>query len=193
MPRYDLMHWSQRVRDQQAARAQAPATPYPSEPSVRPPAKPRATRPKPPKDEDAELLSVSQRALVRGAGVGRRTALTRLCEAGQPDWVIQAQMGHVSPAMMKTYSHIRRKALDTAATALQPTFKLKFPKFKGVRSTKKERQKAVVSQFVSQSAVSATKTRKKSCGIGSPHWTISATGCGWAQRSAKGHENRRVC
>ena len=29
---------------------------------------------------------------------GRHTALTRLCEAGQPDWVIQAQMGHVSPS-----------------------------------------------------------------------------------------------
>src|SRR5690606_12647094 len=46
---------------------------------------------------------------------GRHTALTRLCEAGQADWVVQAQMGHVSPAMMKTYSHIRRQALNDAA------------------------------------------------------------------------------
>lgn len=45
----------------------------------------------------------------------------------QPDWVIQAQMGHVSPAMMKTYSHIRRKALDDAAKSLEPTFPLEFP------------------------------------------------------------------
>ena len=59
---------------------------------------------------------------------GRHTALTRLCEAGQPDWVIQAQMGHVSPSMMKTYSHIRRKALDEAAKSLEPTFALEFPK-----------------------------------------------------------------
>jgi integrase len=59
---------------------------------------------------------------------GRHTALTRLCEAGQPDWVIQAQMGHVSPSMMKTYSHIRRKALDDAAKSLEPTFALEFPK-----------------------------------------------------------------
>ena len=51
---------------------------------------------------------------------GRHTALTRLAEAGQPDWVIQAQMGHVSPAMMKTYSHVRRVALDAAAKALEP-------------------------------------------------------------------------
>jgi integrase-like protein len=51
---------------------------------------------------------------------GRHTALTRLAEAGQADWVIQAQLGHVSPAMMKTYSHIRRKALDAAAAALEP-------------------------------------------------------------------------
>jgi integrase len=50
---------------------------------------------------------------------GRHTALTRLAEAGQPDWVIQAQLGHGSPAMMKTYSHIRRKALDEAAAALE--------------------------------------------------------------------------
>jgi hypothetical protein len=37
-------------------------------------------------------------------------------------------MGHVSPAMMRTYSHIRRKALDEAAAALEPSFKLKFPR-----------------------------------------------------------------
>jgi hypothetical protein len=29
--------------------------------------------------------------------------------------------------------------------------------------------------------------------IGSPHWTISATGCSWAGTPAKGHENRRLC
>jgi ankyrin repeat protein len=56
MARYDLMHWSQRVRDQQAAaRAAQPA------PSVLPtpaqqPAKPRASRRKPPRDEEAEQL-----------------------------------------------------------------------------------------------------------------------------------------
>jgi hypothetical protein len=37
-----------------------------------------------------------------------------------PDWVIQAQVGHVSPEMMKTYSHIRREALNQAAAALEP-------------------------------------------------------------------------
>ena len=48
----------------------------------------------------------------------------------RPDWVIQAQMGHVSPAMMRTYSPIRRKALDEAAAALEPSFKLRFPRYK---------------------------------------------------------------
>jgi integrase len=69
------------------------------------------------------------RSLRRAAGLpdvrfhdGRHTALTRLAEAGQPDWVIQAQIGHVSPQMMKTYSHIRRVALDEAAAVLEPTF-----------------------------------------------------------------------
>jgi hypothetical protein len=33
-----------------------------------------------------------------------------------------AQVGHVSPEMMKTYSHIRRQALNQAAAALQPHF-----------------------------------------------------------------------
>jgi integrase len=66
------------------------------------------------------------RALRTAAGLphvrfhdGRHTALTRLAENGQPDWVIQAQLGHVSPQMMKTYSHIRRKALDEAASVLE--------------------------------------------------------------------------
>jgi hypothetical protein len=39
-------------------------------------------------------------------------------------------MGHVSPAMMRTYSHIRRTALDEAAVALEPSFTLKFPRHK---------------------------------------------------------------
>jgi hypothetical protein len=56
MTRYDLMHWSQRVRDQQAAaRAVQPAPPGLSAPA-RQPAKPRVPRPKPPRDEDAEQL-----------------------------------------------------------------------------------------------------------------------------------------
>jgi hypothetical protein len=33
-----------------------------------------------------------------------------------------AQVGHVSPDMMKTYSHIRRQALNQAAAVLQPHF-----------------------------------------------------------------------
>jgi integrase len=77
------------------------------------------------------------RSLRKAAGLahvrfhdGRHTALTRLAEKGQPDWVIQAQMGHFSPAMMRTYSHIRRKALDEAGAALEPTFKLVFPRHK---------------------------------------------------------------
>lgn len=51
---------------------------------------------------------------------GRHTAITILAEKGIPDWVIQAQVGHVGPKMMKTYSHIRRQALNEAAAALEP-------------------------------------------------------------------------
>lgn len=53
---------------------------------------------------------------------GRHTAVTTLCEKGVPDWVIQAQVGHVAPEMMKTYSHVRRQALNQAAAALEPAY-----------------------------------------------------------------------
>jgi integrase len=52
---------------------------------------------------------------------GRHTAVTTLCEKGLSDWVIQAQVGHVDAKMLKTYSHSRRRALDEAAAALQPS------------------------------------------------------------------------
>ena len=51
---------------------------------------------------------------------GRHSALTTLAEAGVPDWVITAHIGHVDPQMMKTYSHVRREALRQAAVALEP-------------------------------------------------------------------------
>ena len=48
------------------------------------------------------------------------TALTSSRRRGWADWVIGVQFGHVSPAMMAVYSHVRRKALDEAAKALEP-------------------------------------------------------------------------
>jgi len=42
---------------------------------------------------------------------GRHTAITTLAETGLPDWVIQAQVGHVAPEMM------RRTAISTARRA----------------------------------------------------------------------------
>lgn len=57
----------------------------------------------------------------------RHTAVTTLAEKGLPDWVIQAQVGHVAPQMMKTYSHVRRLALDQAAAALEPASPLSKP------------------------------------------------------------------
>lgn len=67
------------------------------------------------------------RSILKTAGLtgvrfhdGRHTVVTTLAEKGVPDWVIQAQVGHVDPRMIKTYSHIRRKALNEAAAALEP-------------------------------------------------------------------------
>jgi integrase len=45
-----------------------------------------------------------------------------MLEKGLPDHVVMAQLGHVSPQMLKTYGHIRRQALNQAAAALEPTF-----------------------------------------------------------------------
>jgi hypothetical protein len=45
-----------------------------------------------------------------------------MAEKGLPDAVIMAQAGHVSPEMMKHYSHIRRQALNAAAAALEPAW-----------------------------------------------------------------------
>ena len=45
-----------------------------------------------------------------------------MAETGLPEQTIMAQVGHVSPQMLKTYSHIRRQALNLAAAALEPSF-----------------------------------------------------------------------
>ena len=117
------------------------------------------------------------RSLRKAAGLshvrfhdGRHTALTRLAEAGQPDWVIQAQIGHVSPAMMKTYSHIRRKALDDAASVLEPNFTLKNEELVGTRPSQ-EPDEAVASQSASQSADADHESLDLLRKVGSSAWT----------------------
>jgi integrase len=68
------------------------------------------------------------RSILKEAGIKarfhdlRHTAVTTMTEAGLPDLTIMAQVGHVSPAMMKHYSHIRRLALNQAAATLQPNY-----------------------------------------------------------------------
>jgi integrase len=47
----------------------------------------------------------------------RHTAVTTMAEKGLPEQTIMAQVGHISPQMMKTYSHVRRLALNAAAAA----------------------------------------------------------------------------
>ena len=49
--------------------------------------------------------------------------------------MIRAQFGHVSPAMMAVYSHVRRKALDEAATALEPEPAVRVPPVLPPRTT----------------------------------------------------------
>jgi integrase len=83
---------------------------------------------------------------------GRHTAITTLAEKGLPDWVIQAQVGHVAPEMMKTYSHIRREALNQAAAALEPSQPVTpEPQQTAARAAQKKR---VMSQPTSQKRIS---------------------------------------
>jgi hypothetical protein len=102
---------------------------------------------------------------------GRHTAITTLAEKATPDWVIQAQVGHVAPEMMKTYSHIRRQALNAAAAALEPP-KPPTPATPPTESPNSETPQpaAVMSQSTSQSASSAGRVLKFARKIGSSGW-----------------------
>ena len=42
-----------------------------------------------------------------------------MLEAGVPDWVVQAHAGHVDPAMLAHYSHIRTEAKRQAVQCLE--------------------------------------------------------------------------
>ena len=97
---------------------------------------------------------------------------------GLPDWVIQAQVGHVVPEMMKTYSHIRRQALNQAADALEPTAAPSQtpPPATAVATKHSSRAKRVMSHSTSQNANRRGRVVKFARKFGSPHWTISATG-----------------
>ncbi|HEU4478479.1 MAG TPA: tyrosine-type recombinase/integrase [Pyrinomonadaceae bacterium] len=53
---------------------------------------------------------------------GRHSAITGAGEKGVPEQTMQALFGHIDPAMLKRYSHTRRRALEEAANALQPAF-----------------------------------------------------------------------
>jgi Phage integrase family len=106
---------------------------------------------------------------------GRHTAITTLAEKGLADWVIQAQVGHVAPSMMKTYSHIRRQALNEAADALEPVAKpTPTPAPKAAAARVAAPVPRVTSQFTSHSARRSGRVLKFSKKNGSPHWTISA-------------------
>jgi len=105
-------------------------------------------------------------------------AITTLAEKGLPDWVIQAQVGHVAPEMMKTYSHVRRQALNQAADALEPTAAAPAvpPPQPSVAQQPRTHEERVVSQSVPQSAAGRGRVLRFSRNIGSPHWTIFELG-----------------
>jgi integrase len=102
---------------------------------------------------------------------GRHTAITTLAEKGLPDWVIQAQVGHVAPEMMKTYSHIRRQALNQAADALEPLANTEAPTPAPDRETKRPTpREGVMSHSTSQRERRGGKVLRFAKGFGSSGW-----------------------
>jgi integrase len=104
---------------------------------------------------------------------GRHTAITTLAEKGLPDWVIQAQVGHVAPEMMKTYSHIRRQALNEAAAALEPKKgpTPAPPEKPAAVASPRHPEKRVTSQSTSQLRDRGGRVLKFSRKSGSSGWT----------------------
>jgi integrase len=120
------------------------------------------------------------RSLRKAAGLpqvrfhdGRHTAITTLAEKGLPDWVIQAQVGHVAPEMMKTYSHIRRQALNQAADALEPTVTATSEPLPTTAAVAKPASRAtkVMSQSTSQNAGRRGRVLRFAKKSGSSGWT----------------------
>jgi hypothetical protein len=122
--------------------------------------------------------SSAWRSLRKAAGLshvrfhdGRHTALTRLAEKGLPDWLIRAQFGHVSPAMMAVYSHVRRKALDEAAKALDPDATSVSSPTPGVPSKAPVQNPRVTSHVTSQSTPARRRVIEFTRKSGSSGWT----------------------
>ena len=94
---------------------------------------------------------------------------------GQPDWVIQGQIGHISPAMMKTPSHIRRLALDEAAGVPEPTFEFSPPSAtkpdSSAETVSHEADNEVTSQSTSQSDDLDEELLEFVKEVGSSGWT----------------------
>lgn len=58
----------------------------------------------------------------------RHSFCTKLAEAGVPESTMLDMMGHVSPAMLRRYSHIRAKARREAIAALEAGLAFGVPK-----------------------------------------------------------------
>ena len=96
---------------------------------------------------------------------GRDVMARSVAEKGLPDWVIQAQVGHVAPEMMKTYSHIRRQALSQAADALEPNAPVP-----AAQSTPRTHRARVMSQSTSQSGRPTGRVLRFVREVGSSGW-----------------------
>ncbi len=79
---------------------------------------------------------------------------------------------YVSPAMMKTYSHVRRKALDAAAAVLEPTSVAEASTEAEKSSEESEpKDEQVTSHGTSQSLTADDQKREIAKENGSSGWT----------------------
>jgi integrase len=63
----------------------------------------------------------------------RHTCITKLAEAGVPDHVLMSISGHISPEMIRHYSHIRSKAKEQAVASIQSYSPIDATRASGVR------------------------------------------------------------
>ncbi len=84
-------------------------------------------------------------------------------------------VGTADPGMMKTYSHIRREALNQGAAALKPSKPTK-PKPQSPTLATPTPAPPLVSESMSQKRISRGRLIDFCRKSGSPQWTISAIG-----------------
>jgi Phage integrase family len=110
----------------------------------------------------------------------RHEGASRLLADGVDIRIIQLMLGHASVQQTQRYLNVTDEELRKG---LEVSWKTRAGRCGWRRDTD-------ASSLLRRIVPILSRSDRKS---GSPYWTISATGCSWACRPAKGHENHRLC